>query len=111
MEIFLRLSTQGNHHRLCASASPSVDGVLDPSGAALDPGAAPRVRQGCAGSVLWQGLAGGPTELTPSPDHLDTVLMSFWPSHRTLFYFLHMVFLTRIPHTWTEPGCYPGGHQ
>ena len=65
-------------------------------------------------SVGTQGMVLGAAErepgpLVPAPPH--TASPSLWSSPQTLFYFPLLVFLTRIPHTWTKPVCNPGGHQ
>ena len=112
-QILLWVSTREMSSALCLSFPICEERVLGPTGAGLV------YLEHASESLMppWLGSEGrvlrGRGELASLMlwPHPDTVRPSLWSSPRTLSYFPLLVFLTRIPHTWTKPSCYPGGHQ
>lgn len=106
-------STREMPSALCLSFPICEARVLGPTGAC------PVYLEQASESLMlpWLGSEGrvlrgcGEPALLVLRPHPDAVRPPLWSSPRTLSYFPLLVFLTRIPHTWTEPSCYPGGHQ
>lgn len=87
------------HH---ASVCPSVKQGYQTQGAALARLERASLSLSVTGSVLKAGAWSRPV---PSSS------LSGPHSGGTSLYAPRVAFLTRIPHTWTGPGSYPGGHQ